>query len=97
MVPVFKILSIGAWVNSMARIPASFLRGFDRVDYIGKITAIEFIVYYLVALSFVKAGGSIGMATLFSFRLIVDGWLLWAGAQHIGERYGSETFIRVPR
>ncbi len=82
---VFRILSIGVFVNCFAHIPFCFLQGLGRPDITAKLFLLELLPYAGCAWWMVRHGGIAGAATAWSIRaaiealaLILLGWRLFS-------------------
>jgi O-antigen/teichoic acid export membrane protein len=73
---IFRILSIGVLLNSLAVVPFVLLQGIGRPDIPAKFHALEFAFYVILLLFLVKNYGIRGAALAWSIRVGIDSLLL---------------------
>lgn len=75
--PVLRWLTIGVFINCMARLPFISLQACGRPDLVAKANAIELIPYLLVLWLMIETFGITGAAATWTVRIIVDTIILY--------------------
>lgn len=87
---VLQVLIIGAFVNSVAKIPFTFLEGLGRPDITAKLHVSEFVAYIPFLWVFINTYGILGAAFARSLRVFVDWFVLTFIAN---KKINSKAFI----
>ncbi len=74
---IFRVLSLGVLINSIAYIPFSLLQGIGRADIPAKIHLLELFSYGLILWSLIKIFGLNGAAYGWTFRVTAEAVLLF--------------------
>ncbi|MHA1523836.1 MAG: oligosaccharide flippase family protein, partial [Alphaproteobacteria bacterium] len=77
---IAEILILGAWINSLAFLPYSFVQGVGRPDLVAKFHLAEIVPYILVLSVLVYYAGITGAAIAWCLRVAGDWALLSAAA-----------------
>ena len=73
---VFQILAVGVLFNGVANIPFACIQGAGRSDLTAKVHLVELFIYVPLLYFAVLKFGIIGAATVWSIRVICDGFVL---------------------
>jgi len=74
---VFQILCIGILINSLARIPYSFIQGIGRADVTAKLHIVEIVLYLPLVWWLIKWQGITGAAVAWTIRAAFDSLFLF--------------------
>ena len=74
---VFQILCIGILINSLARIPYSFIQGIGRADITAKLHIVEIVLYLPLVWWLIKWQGITGAAVAWTIRAAFDSLFLF--------------------
>jgi O-antigen/teichoic acid export membrane protein len=85
---VFQILFVGMFLNSLASLPHSLIQGIGRPDIPAKFHLLELVPYVGIAWFLIGKYAIVGAALAWTFRVALDGFLLWAAAWKL---------IRIPQ
>lgn len=89
--PVLRLLAVGVFINSIARIPSALLQSHGRADLNAKVHLIELPVYLLVLWVCVTQWGIIGAAVAWVARIGADTLALFLLSRHIFPKVDSAT------
>jgi len=89
--PVLRLLALGVFINSLARIPAALLQSHGRADLTAKIHLIELPVYFLVLWEAVTQWGIVGAALAWVARIGADTIALFLLSRHIFPEVSAAT------
>jgi len=73
---VMQILTVGAFVNALAKPPYVLIQGFGRPDITAKFHLLEFPFYLLMLFGFIHWLGVVGVAIAWTLRVFADTLLL---------------------
>lgn len=74
---VFQILCLGVLINSLARIPYSYIQGIGRADITAKLHIFEVVFFLPLAWFFIKWQGITGAAVAWTIRAAFDSLFLF--------------------
>jgi len=74
---VLQLLTMGVFVNSLARMPFDLIQGFGRPDLTAKVHLVELFFYLPLAWWMIAAYGIMGAAIAWLVRVSVDGAILF--------------------
>ena len=73
---VLQVLIIGAFVNSIANIPFTYLQGLGKPNVTAKVHLLEFLIYTPLLWLLISGFGILGAAFARTFRVFVDWFVL---------------------
>jgi len=89
--PVLRLLALGVFINSLARVPSALLQSHGRADLNAKVHLIELPVYLLMLWLSITHWGIIGAALAWVVRISADTLALFMLGRHIFPGVSSAT------
>ena len=77
VLPVARILIVGAWINGLAYMPYGFCQGQGRPDLVAKVHLCEVVPYLVCLLLLMREYGIVGAALAWAIRATADLVALW--------------------
>lgn len=77
VLPVARLLLVGAWINGLAVMPFGFCQGQGRPDLVAKVHLCEIVPYLACLLFLMKEFGIVGAAMAWNIRVTADLFILW--------------------
>lgn len=89
---VMQILTVGAFVNALAKPPYVLIQGFGRPDVTAKIHLLEFPFYLLMLFGLIHWLGIVGVAMAWTLRVFIDTLLLRMYANRLLQKTRSSVY-----
>jgi O-antigen/teichoic acid export membrane protein len=86
---VMQVLTIGAFINALAKLPYVLIQGFGRPDITAKFHLLELPFYILMLFGFIHWLGIIGVAIAWTMRALADTLLLRVYAKKLVQKSDS--------